>query len=119
MKKFEDRGQGGMWIVDDQTQIYLKPEEAYTLWEWLSTHRDVFLGYARGKELEIRLYQEDLGHLSELKAAIPVVQERGPIAKVLNVPWEAVTERAIELLKEYQLEYHIHPLLEDEDTFAQ
>ncbi len=108
-----------MWIVDDQTQIYLKPEEAYTLWEWLSTHRDVFLGYARGKELEIRLYQEDLGHLSELKAAIPVVQERGPIAKVLNVPWEAVTERAIELLKEYQLEYHIHPLLEDEDTFAQ
>lgn len=119
MKKFEDRSQGGMWIVDDQTQIYLTTEEAYTLWQWLSVHQDVFQGHARGKELEIRLYQEDLSHLSELIAALPGLQERGPIAKVLNVSWDEVTERTLELLKAYQLEYHIHPLLEDEGTYAQ
>jgi hypothetical protein len=32
---------------------------------------------------------------------------------------EEVTERAIELLNELQLEYRIHPLLEDNDVFAQ
>lgn|SRR5579871_1702554 len=119
MKNFEDRGQGGMWIVDDQTQIYLTTEETYALWQWLSTHQDVFKGHTQGKELEIRLYQEDLSHLSELIDALPDVKERGPIAKVLNVSWEAVNERAIELLKSYQIEYHIHPLLEDEGTYAQ
>jgi hypothetical protein len=119
MKKFEDRGQGGMWIVDDQTQIYLNPDEAYALWQWMSTHKHILQDHAQGKELEIRLYQQDLGHLSELKAALPNVQERGPIAKVLSVSWEGVNERALELLKEYQLEYHIHPLLEDEGIYAQ
>jgi hypothetical protein len=93
-----------------------------------SFRRDVFLSLAqqaanRGqsteKELEIRLYQENLSHLDELKALIPSLHEYRPPAKVLSVRLEEVTERAIELLNELQLEYRIHPLLEDNDVFAQ
>ncbi len=119
MKKFEDRSQGGMSISDNQTQIYLTSDEAYALWQWLSARKDIFQAHAQGKQLEIHLYQEDLSHLDELKTAIPDLHEREPVARVLNAPWEAVSERALQLLKAYRLEYHIHPLLEDEDTYAQ
>jgi hypothetical protein len=32
---------------------------------------------------------------------------------------ETISEQALQLLKEYQIEYHIHPLLEDDDVYAQ
>jgi hypothetical protein len=32
---------------------------------------------------------------------------------------DLVTERAIELLKELQVEYKIHPLLEEDNAFSQ
>ena len=70
-------------------------------------------------ELKIHLYQEDLSHLDELKSAIPDLHERGPVAKVLDVRLEMISERALHLLKEYEIEYHIHPLLEDDDVYAQ
>jgi hypothetical protein len=106
----------------------LNPIEALELLQWLSDRRDVFLSLAqqaanRGqfteKQLEIHLYQENLSHLDKLRAAIPSLHEFRPPAKVLSVPLEEVTERAIQLLKELQLEYRIHPLLEDNDVFAQ
>ena len=71
------------------------------------------------KRLEIRLYQEDLEHLDKLRAAIPSLHESRPAVKILDAQLDPVTERAIQLLKELQLEYKIHPLLEDNDAFAQ
>lgn len=119
MKKFEDQSDGGICIIDNQTQIYLTSNEAYALWQWLSARKDTFQPYSGGKQLEILLYQEDLSHLDELKAVIPDLHERGPIAQILDVRWDEVSEQALGLLKAYQIEYHIHPLLEDEDTYAQ
>jgi len=121
MKKFEDLSDGGICIVDNQVQIHLAPNEAYALWQWLSARKDAFQAHSREKQLElqIHLYQEDLSHLEELKAAIPDLHERGPVVKVLDARWEAVSERALQLLKDYQIEYHIHPLLEDENSYAQ
>ena len=123
MKIFEDRGDGGMSISDDQVQIHLVPEEAYALWQWLSARKDTFQARAHAHkeklELEIYLYQQDLSHLEDLKAAIPDLQDRGPIVKVLDVPREAVSEQALHLLKNYQIEYHIHPLLDGDDVYAQ
>ena len=121
MKKFEEQSDSGMSITDDQAQIHLAPDEAYALWQWLSTRKDAFKAHAGEKhlELKIHLYQDDLSHLEELQAAIPDLHERWPVVKVLNAPLEAVSERALQLLKDYQIEYHIHPLLEDDDVFAQ
>jgi len=116
-------------IRDEHDNIaVLNSLEALDLLQWLSDNRSALLSLAqqaanRGqfteKQLEIHLYQENLSYLDELIAAIPSLHEFRPPAKVLSVPLEEVTERAIELLKELQLEYRIHPLLEDNDVFAQ
>ena len=119
MKKFEDLGDGGICITDSQAQICLAPNEAYALWQWLSARKDIFQTHASEKQLEIHLYQEDLSHLDELKAAFPDLHERGPIVKVLDARMDTVSERALQLLKDFQIEYHIHPLLEDDDIYAQ
>jgi beta-phosphoglucomutase-like phosphatase (HAD superfamily) len=123
MKTFEDRGDGGMSITDrqDQIQIHLASDEAYALWRWLSARKDTFQARARKEQLglEIHLYEGDLSHLDELKAIIPNLQERGPIVKVLGAPRETVSERALQLLKNFQIEYHIHPMLEGDDVYAQ
>ena len=119
MKKFEDRSDGGMCITENQVQIHLAPHEAYSLWQWLSARKDAFDAHSSENQLEIHLYQEDLSHLEELKAAIPSLHERGPIVKVLDARWETVTQRALQLLKEFQIEYYVHPLLEDDCTYAQ
>lgn len=121
MKTFEDRDDGGMTITDNQLQIHLIPDEAYALWQWLSARKDAFQAHTHKEKLglEIHLYQEDLDHLEDLKAAIPDLHERGPIVKVLDVPREAVSERALQLLKNYQIQYHIHPMLEGDDVYAQ
>ena len=42
MKKYEDRSDGGICISDNQAQIYLAPNEAYALWQWLSARKDAF-----------------------------------------------------------------------------
>jgi len=121
MKKFEEQSDGGMSISDNQAQIHLAPNEAYALWHWLSARKDAFKAHASEKQLELKihLYQDDLSHLDELKAAIPDLHERGPIVKVFDVPLETVSERALQLLKDFQIEYHIHPLLEEDDVYAQ
>ncbi len=115
-------------IFDDADhRLELSPQEALDLLRWLYDHRDALYDLAHkdaaveqasDKLLEIHLYQENLEHLDKLKAAIPTLHERKP-AMILGVPLELVTERAIELLKELQLEYKIHPLLEEDDAFAQ
>ena len=121
MKKFEDQSDGGISITSNEVHIHLTPGEAYALWQWLSARKDAFQTHANENqiELEIHLYQQDLSHLDELKAAIPDLHERGPVAKILDARLEAVSEQALKLLKEYQIEYNIHPLLEDDDVYAQ
>jgi hypothetical protein len=121
MKKFEDQIDGGIRISDNEVQIYLNPNEAYALWQWLSARKDAFQTHANENQLELKihLYQQDLSHLDELKAVIPDLHERGPVAKILDARVETISEQALQLLKEYQIEYHIHPLLEDDDVYAQ
>ena len=121
MKKFEDQSDGGISITGNEVQIHLTPNEAYALWQWLSARKDAFQAHSSEKQLELKihLYQEDLSHLDELKAVIPDLHERGPVAKILDARLEAVSEQALHLLKEYEIEYHIHPLLEDDDVYAQ
>ena len=121
MKNFEAQSDGGMCITVNQTQIYLTSNEAYALWQWLSARKDAFQTHSSEKqiELKIHLYQEDLSHLDELKSVIPDLHERGPVAKILDARLETVSDQALHLLKEYQIEYHIHPLLEDDDVYAQ
>lgn len=128
MTSFNISGEQISICDEHDNKTVLNPTEALDLLRWLSDKRDVFLslaqqaashGHSTEKELEILLYQENLSYLDELKAAIPSLHEYRSPAKVLSVPLEEVTERAIELLKELQLEYRIHPLLEDDDVFAQ
>ncbi len=118
-------------IMDGYNQrVDLNLQEGLDLLHWLSDKRDAMLSLthqgapqvpSREKrlELEIRLYQEDLEYLDTLRAAIPSVHEARHAVKVLDAQLDPVTERAIQLLKELQLEYKIHPLLEDSDEFAQ
>jgi len=118
-------------IVDGSNQrVDLNLQEGLDLLHWLSDKRDAMLSLtyqgahqvqSREKrlELEIRLYQEDLEHLDTLKAAIPSLHESRSTVKVLDAQLDPITERAIHLLKELQVEYKIHPLLEDNDAFAQ
>ena len=118
-------------IVDGSKQrVDLNAQEGLDLLQWLADKRDALLSLthqgapqvpSREKrlELEIRLYQEDLEYLDTLRAAIPSLHESRHAVKVLDAQLDPVTERAIQLLKELQLEYKIHPLLEDNDAFAQ
>jgi len=118
-------------IVDGSNQrVDLNPQEGLDLLQWLADKKDALLSLthqgapqvqSREKrlELEIRLYQEDLAYLDRLRAAIPSLHESRSAVKVLDAQLDPVTERAIQLLKELQLEYKIHPLLEDNDAFAQ
>ena len=116
-------------ISDSYSQrVYLNPQEALDLLQWLSDRRDEIYSFtsedtkqAPGETLlEIHLHEEDLEYLDELKAAIPALHEHSPVVKVLDARWDAVSEHALELLKEYRLEYTVHPLLlEDYEAFAQ
>ena len=116
-------------IFDGSDQrLDLNPQEALDLLQWLTEHRDALYGLAhqnatqrpsREELLEIHIYQENLEYLDRLKAAIPGLHEHTPVIKVLDAPLDLVTERAIELLKELQVEYKIHPLLEEDNAFSQ
>jgi hypothetical protein len=129
MASFDFSNGEHVFISDDHNhRVFLSPQEALDLLQWLSDRKDALHSFIQGdtkrahdeKLLEIHLHEEDLGYLDELKAAIPDLHEHRPVVKVLDVRWNTVTERALELLKEYRLEYTVHPLLlEDQDAFAQ
>ena len=113
---------------DSDHSVELSPQEALDLLYWLSDHRNILFGLAYQdaeqehwgeKQLEIHIYQENLDQLDKLIAAIPDLHEGKPVVKVLDAPMDLVTERAIELLKELQVEYKIHPLLEEDNAFSQ
>ena len=127
MASFDFTGEHISIVDGDNSRVDLNLQEGLDLLHWLSDKRDAMLSITQGanqvqsgeKRLEIRLYQEDLEHLDKLRAAIPSLHESRPAVKILDAQLDPVTERAIQLLKELQLEYKIHPLLEDNDAFAQ
>jgi hypothetical protein len=65
------------------------------------------------------MQQQHLPHLDTLQDAIPQLQEHTPATSIYVAPIDSVTERAIEMLKVFRIEYKIHPLLEDNNEFAQ
>src|SRR5438876_9912214 len=129
MASFDFSNGEHVFISDDHShRVSLSPQQALDLLQWLSDRKDALHNFTQGdtrrapgeKLLEIHLHAEDLGYLDELKAVIPDLHEHRPVVKVLDARWDTVTERAFELLKEYRLEYTVHPLLlEDQDAFAQ
>jgi len=129
MASFDFSNGEHVFISDDQNhRVSLSSQQALDLLQWLSDRQDALYSLTQKhttrapgeKLLEIHLHEEDLGYLDELKAAIPDLHEHRPVVKVLDARWETVSERAFQLLKEYQLEYTVHPLLlEDQDAFAQ
>jgi hypothetical protein len=133
MTKF-DFNEERLSIIDAHNQrVNLSPLEAVQLLEWLSAretilrhlaHQDASLQDTEPlggqmEQLEIHLLPQQLVHLDELQDAIPQLQEYIPAANIYVSPIDAVTERAIALLKEFEIEYKIHPLLEDSNEFAQ
>ena len=121
MKTFEESNDGGMTINENEQQMHFAPDEAHALWQWLSARKDTLFATSHDEklEMEILLYQGDISHLDDIKAVLPDLHERGPVVKILDVPMEAVSDRALQLLKNYHLEYHIHPFLEGDDVYAQ
>jgi hypothetical protein len=123
MAKF-DFSNDHLSIVDAHNhRVDLSSLEAVELFEWLSDKRAMLLLSLQDanlvEQLEIHLQPQDLIHLHELQAAIPLMQEYPPATKIFVSPVHSVSEHALELLEEFQIEYHIHPLLEDTDVFAQ
>ena len=125
-------------IVDSHNQrVDLSPQEAIDLIEWLSDKKTMLLRLfhqdtepldslqdteplgSQVEQIEIHLLPQHLVHLDKLQAAIPHLQEHIPATNIFTSPADSVTERAIELLKEFEIEYKIHPLLEDSNEFAQ
>jgi hypothetical protein len=92
MKKFEDKGDGGMYISENEAKIHLTPREAYDLWQWLSTRTDAFPEQHHGLD---------------------------PVVGALDGRRDPIPGRALQLFKEFQVQYHVHPLLEDDSTYAQ
>ena len=128
MAKFNFMSERVSIFDDSDHRLDLNPQEALDLLQWLFERKDALYGLAhqgsaqgqsREKRLKIHIYQENLEHMDKLKAAIPNLHEHKPVIKVLDAPLDLVTERAIELLKELQVEYKIHPLLEEDNAFSQ
>jgi len=125
-------------IVDAHNQcVDLSPFEAIQLLEWLSAQKTMLLHLSQKEtealdslhateslgsqmeQLEIHLLPKQLVHLDKLQAVIPRLQEHIPTTNIYISPADAVTERAFALLREFEIEYKIHPLLEDANEFAQ
>ena len=113
MAQFNFVGEQISIVNDSAHRLDLNPQEALDLLQWLSEQRDALYSLAhqntaqrqaREKRLEIHLYQENLEYVDKLKAAIPSLHEHTPIVKVLDAPMDVVTERALELLAELQVE---------------
>src|SRR5436305_1197050 len=109
-------------IVDAHNQcVDLNPLEAVQLLEWLSAKKTMLLHLSQQEtepldslhdteplgsqleQLEIHLLPQHLIHLDKLQAAIPLLQEHIPATNIYVSPADSVTERAIALLKEFEI----------------
>jgi len=108
-------------------RVELDLQETNALLGWVSDNQELLLRLSQSNvtqegaekgHIEIRLKQH-LMHLDTLKAAIPDLQQHPSVATSFVAPVDSVTQRALRILKEFQIEYKIHPLLEDFNEFAQ
>jgi hypothetical protein len=129
MAKF-DFSKKQLSIADDHGHsVTLSLQEAVELLEWLSDKRamlpppspqqDKDQRRKIREQMEIHLQQQHLVHLDALKDAIPQLHESPSATSIFLAPADSVTERAIQLLEAYRIAYKIHPLLEDDNAFAQ
>ena len=124
-----DFSDGHLTIVDAQGhQVELDPLETLELLQLLSDQQiklpPALLQTPAAKsgdkeQIEIHLQPQHMVHLSVLQAAIPRLQQHKPQGNVFVSPADAVSERAMQLLDAFQIEYKIHPLLDDDNVFAQ
>ena len=119
MKPCEERSEGGMCIIDNQTHLHLNAPEASAFWQWLSTLQQTLHAINQHTQREMHLSQKDLNHGDERETTISELHEQGPEVRGLDAGGESMTQRALELLRAYQTEAHLHPLLEDITTYAQ
>jgi hypothetical protein len=119
MKQCEDRSDGGMCIIDNQTHIHLNAHEASAFWQWLSALQQTLHTINQYTQRDLHPSQKDLNHGGAGEAAIGDLHEQGPMVRGLDAGGETMTQRALQLLKAYQIEAHVHPLLEDTSTYAQ
>ena len=110
-------------IVDARGhRVELTSQEAIELLQLLSDKKMTLLRLSSRdiqQEIAIHLQQPQFAYLDTLKAAIPQLQESLSATNVFVAPADAVTERAIQLLEEFRIEYKLHPMLEDDNEFAQ
>jgi hypothetical protein len=118
MKQCEDRSDGGICIIDNQKHIHLNPNEALAFWQWLSARQETLRANEQQTQREMHLSQKDLGHGDEGKMTISDLNEQDMV-RVLDAWGETMRQRAFQLLKAYQIEAHVHPLLEETTTYAQ
>ncbi len=119
MKPCEERSDGGMCIIDNQTHLHLNAPEASAFWQWLSALQQTLHAINQQTQREMHLSQKDLNHGDERETTIPELHEQGPKVRDLDAGGESMTQRALELLRAYQTEAYLHPLLEDITTYAQ
>jgi hypothetical protein len=119
MKQCEDRSDGGMCIIDNQTHIHLNSHEASAFWQWFSDLQQTLHAINQQTQREMHRSQKDLNHGDEREPAIADLHEQGPMVSGLDVGGETMTHRAFQLLQASQIETHVHPLLEDITTYAQ
>ena len=127
MAEFNFRDEKILIVDAHDNSVELSPQEAVALLHWLSdrsalldfSHEDTGKRDSTNKQILFRLMEQHLMYLDTLKAAIPQLQEHIPATNTFAAPVDSVTERAFQLLRAYQIEYKIHPLLDDTDVFAQ
>jgi hypothetical protein len=115
-------------IVDEHGHcIELSLQEAIALLQWASNNQKLRFHLSESStaqrdtekgQIEINL-QQHLLYLNTLKAAIPHLQQHPTMATTFVAPVDEVTQQALQLLKAFQIEYKVHPLLEDPNVFAQ
>ncbi len=111
------------------SRVDLSPQEAMELLQWLSDKRTMLLHLvtaqgasqegSAGQQTGLRTQQEQQDYLDTLDAAIMQMQAAISATGIYVAPDDSAIKRALQLLKAYQIEYHIHPLLEDDSSFAQ
>jgi hypothetical protein len=119
MKPCEDRSDGGLCIIDHQTHIHLNSDEASAFRRWLSARQQTWRAHNQQTQWAMRRSQKDLNHGDQGKTAIPDLHEQEPLVRGLDAGGQTMTQRALQLLKAYQNEVHVHPLLEETTTYAQ
>ena len=119
MKPCEERSEGGMCIIDNQTHLHLNVHEASAFWQWLSTLQQTLQAIDRQAQREMHLSQQDLNSGDARETTLLGLHEQGPKVKGLDAASENMTQQALQLFRAYQTEAHLHPLLEDITTYAQ